>query len=287
MHTLHICGASGTFLLFGGFSVVAWAFLRALSLHLQICWDIVVGRYFHIFAQAVGWGLPVIVITASLVFSGVSFRFGATCHINHENSLAAFWIPILIMAGLAAVLQFTTFGYCIKVYLASLADNNTAGSSLPSTAGVSLTPRQAYRRVRRVIALQWRGITIVVIIIADVIFFSIVFVFQDVTTHAVREDPSLARDWFMCLIGSQGDKNECLGEAGVIVVNMATILAVLILLAVRPLWVVAFPSLTRCRTDSCDHTVDQRHMVAFLPGSKDHAHRLGRLIQVDPQGSQQ
>ncbi|KAL2757166.1 hypothetical protein ACRALDRAFT_1062782 [Sodiomyces alcalophilus JCM 7366] len=240
MHSLPICGVSGSFLLFGGFAGVVWAFLRALSLHLQICWDIVVGRYFHFFAQAAGWGLPAIAIVASFVFSGVSFRFGATCHINHENSLAAFWIPILIIAGLAAVLQFTTFGYCIKVYLASLADNNTAGSSLPSTAGVSLTPRQAYRRIRRVIALQWRGITIVVIIIADVIFFSIVFVFQDVTTHAVRKDPSIAADWTVCLVQAQGDKNECLEEAGVLVVNKATILAVLLLLAINGIWLLFF-----------------------------------------------
>lgn len=39
-------------------------------------------------AQAAGWGIPLVGIVLALVFSGVSFRFGVTCHINHPNSLA-------------------------------------------------------------------------------------------------------------------------------------------------------------------------------------------------------
>lgn len=236
MHSNHICGASGTFILFGGFAGVVWAFLRALSLHLQICWELVVGKYFHIFSQAAGWGVPTIAAVASLVFSGVSFRFGSTCHINHENSLAAFWIPLMVVSGLTAILQFATLGYCIKVYLASMLNSNRVtmvDSSLPSTGSGTITPHQAYRRVRRVIALQWRGITIVLIIIADVIFFSIVFVFQDVTVHRVREESHLASDWVNCLMRNKGDKDQCLDDAKILVVNEGTILAVLILLAVR------------------------------------------------------
>jgi hypothetical protein len=236
MESSKVCAASGTFLLLGGWAGVMWVFLRALSLHLQICWQVVVGRTFMIFSQVSGWGIPIIGIILAMVFSGVSFRFGATCHINHKNSLADFWIPLLIFAGLTVIIQFATFGYCIKVYLASLSDNSasTEGSSLPtySNSIITMTPRQAYRRVRRVIQLQWRGIAIVLIIITDVIFFSIIFVFQDNTVQAVHQDPAIARDWVICLVTNQGDKTKCFNQAGAIVLNIGTIMAVLLLLAV-------------------------------------------------------
>lgn len=237
METSKVCGASGTFIMLGGWAGVMWAFLRSLSLHLQICWQVLVGRNFMIFSQAAGWGVPILGIILALVFSGVSFRFGATCHINHENSLADFWIPLLIFAGLTVIITFATFGYCIKVYLAALSDNNAAStenSSLPTYTNsvVTMSPRQAYRRVRRVIYLQWRGIAIVMIIVADVIFFSIIFVFQDNVVQSVTHDPKIGADWIMCLIRESGDKNKCLNEAGDLVINLATMAAVLLLLTV-------------------------------------------------------
>jgi 7 transmembrane receptor (Secretin family) len=237
MATSSVCAASGTFLILGGWGGVLWVFLRALSLHLQICWQVVVGRNFMWFSQAFGWGIPGIGIILVLVFSGVSFRFGNTCHINHQNSLADLWVPLLVFSGLTIIIQFATFGYCIKVYLASLADNSasTEGSNLPSYTNSirTMTPKQAYRRVRRVIELQWRGIAIVLIIIADVIFFSVVFVFQDNTVQAVKNDSSIAGPWILCLLQNGGDKNACLKEAKALVVNMATVGAVLFLLAVN------------------------------------------------------
>ncbi|KAG6006458.1 hypothetical protein E4U43_000438, partial [Claviceps pusilla] len=204
MSSSKVCGISGSLLILGGWCGVMWAFLRSLSLHLQICWQVLVGQSFMFFAQAVGWGIPLLGITFALVFSGVSFRFGPTCHINHKNSLADLWIPLLIFAGATVILTFATFGYCVRVYLASLYDSSasTERSSLPAytTSGRAVSPRQAYRRVKRVIALQWRGIAIVLIIIADVIFFSVVFVFQDNVVQSVRSDPLVAEKWVTCLI---------------------------------------------------------------------------------------
>ncbi|KAJ3517335.1 hypothetical protein NM208_g14718 [Fusarium decemcellulare] len=244
MKTSQVCGASGTFLLLGGWAGVMWVFLRSVSLHLQICWQVLVGKNFMIFAQAAGWGVPILGIILALVFSGVSFRFGATCHINHSNSLADFWIPLLLFAGLTVIITFATFGYCMKVYLTSLSDNGASseGSSLPTyTQSIkTMSPRQAYRRVRRVIALQWRGIAIVLIIITDVIFFSVIFVFQDNVVQSVTDDPTLAADWVMCLVENKADKTKCLGEARSLVLNEATITAVLLLLALNGLWLLCF-----------------------------------------------
>ncbi|PHH90297.1 hypothetical protein CDD83_4065 [Cordyceps sp. RAO-2017] len=240
MRSNKVCGVSGTLLILGGWCGVMWAFLRSLSLHLQICWQVIVGRSFMVFAQAAGWGVPVLGIVLALVYSGVSFRFGATCHINHPNSLADLWIPLLVFAAATVVITFATFGYCVKVYLAALSDDSasTATSGLPtySNSVRTMTPRQAYRRVRRVVALQWRGIAIVLIIIADVIFFSVVFVFQDHIVQSVTEDPEVAKDWVVCLIGASGDKKQCLDRARSMVVNQATVSAVLLLLSLNGIW---------------------------------------------------
>lgn len=248
METSATCAASGTFIILGGWAAILWVFLRSLSLHLQICWQVVVGRNFLWFSQIVGWGAPVIGTILALTLSGVSFRFGNTCHVNHNNSLADMWIPLLVVGGLTLIIQFATFGYCIKVYLASLADNNATtenSAGLPSYTNSirTMTPRQAYRRVRRVLQLQWRGIATVLIIITDVIFFAIVFVFQDNTVQSIKNDPAVATGWITCLVENNGDKNPCLGEASGFVVSIATIGAVLILLAVRPL-PSPFPTLT-------------------------------------------
>lgn len=167
------------------------------------------------------------------------FYFQDTCHINHTNSLADFWIPLLAFAGATVIIQFGTFGYCIKVYISSLSDdsNTTNSSGLPSyTNSVrTVTPRQAYRRVRRVIELQWRGIAIVILIIADVIFFAVVFVFMDTNENAVAKNPSRAEPWLLCLIANPNDKNKCLPLAKSLVVNEATVMAVLLLLSVSNL----------------------------------------------------
>ena len=237
MQSSSVCAASGTLLILGGWVGVMWVFLRSLSLCLQICWQVVVGRSFMWMSHGIGWGIPILCTVLAIVFSGVSFRFGTTCHINHNNSLAVLWIPLLVFTCLTIVIQLVTFGYCIRVYLASLHDNgaSTENSGLPPYTNSirTMTPRQAYRRVRRVIQLQWRGIAIVLIIVTDIIFFSVVFVFEDNTVAAISTDPARATSWLLCLATHEGDKNQCFGDAAPFTVSEATASAVLVLLAVR------------------------------------------------------
>ncbi|KAL5596774.1 hypothetical protein BROUX41_006542 [Berkeleyomyces rouxiae] len=246
MSTSSVCAVSGTMIMLGGFAGATWVFLRALSLHLQICWQVVVGRSFMWTAQAIGWLIPTIIIAVALKYSGVSFRFGQTCHVNHDNSMADFWIPMLVFSGFTLVLQGATFIYCIKVYLASLNDSSSTtenSSNLPTHSlggSATISPRQAYRRVKRVIQLQWRGITIVLIILMDVIFFSVIFVYQDRTTEDVRNNPQRARDWIMCLFENNGDKASCTDKARDLAVALPTLVAVLILLAINGIWLLLF-----------------------------------------------
>lgn len=101
---------------------------------------------------------------------------------------------------------------------------------------MTVTPRQALRRVQRVVALQWRGIAIVLIIITDVIFFSVVFVLMDSSQLSVADDPGKSKNWLYCLMnsfnGGSGSKDECLPLAKDMVLSQATVSAVLILLSV-------------------------------------------------------
>lgn len=129
------------------------------------------------------------------------------------------------------------------MYLASLRDqSNTtteaSGSGLPSYNGTirSVSPRQAYRRVRRVIELQWRGIAIVLVIVADVVFFAVVFVVLDNQEESVIANPAKASHWTLCLIQAAGDKNQCLSLANRLIVSEATVMAVLVLLSLNGIW---------------------------------------------------
>jgi hypothetical protein len=229
------CAISGAFLLFGGWAAVIWVFLRALALHLQICWEVVPGDRFFYGALASGWLIPAIGLALTLSLTGVSYRFGSVCHINHKDALEDFWGPLLAFAALALVLQFITIGYCIHVYIRSRLDNKpTTNSSAPTYSGSvrTMSARQAYRRVKRVIQLQWRGATIVLVIIGEVIFFSVVFVSMDNSTQVNDELLRKATPWLTCLVDTQGDKTKCLKWAEDLVQPEGVVLAVLIILGV-------------------------------------------------------
>lgn len=247
------CAISGAFLLFGGLAIVIWVFLRALALHLQICWEVALGTRSFYGMLAFGWGIPVIGIALALSLTGVSFRFGNVCHINHKDALQAFWGPLLAFAALALVLQFITIGYCVQVYVKSLFDDKqtTNSSSQPPTYNGSVrttTARQTYRRVMKVVELQWRGASIVLVIIAEVVFFAVVFVSMDNSTQVNATLLQKAQPWITCLALRGGDKNQCLSLASGLVKTEGVVLAVLIVLGVRLL---LFPSTFLVTNDCC------------------------------------
>lgn len=146
----------------------------------------------------------------------------------------------------------------------------------------TMTPRQAYRRVRRVIQLQWRGIVIVLVIIADVIFFAIIFVFLDTTVQSIKTDPQKALAWAACLVGARGDKNKCLDLANKLVVNLPTVTAVLVLLAVS-----TYQCSVSIILNKLTSNIDEWHLVAFTTWPLVNVHRLGRVIFFSPWYSDQ
>ena len=261
MYSDMTCALSGAFLLFGGFAAIMWGeyivydlitailifegFLRSLSIHLQICWQVVTGKKFFWSSLIAGWGLPGLFLAIMLPLTGVSYRFGDTCHINHMKALQDYWGPLLAFAAISTILQFITFGYCIKVYIKSLINDGSANSTTQASSGLpshssrsgsvkTVTAGQAYRRVKKVIGLQWRGTAIVLIIIIDVVFLSIVFVQMDNTVTAAMHNLDKAEPWLLCLVFNGGNKTPCLDKvkrAG-LVANEDKVMAALVLLSV-------------------------------------------------------
>ena len=189
-------------------------------------------------------------MSITLPLTGTSYRFGSTCHINHPKALADFWGPLLAFAAISTILQFVTFGYCIKVYIRSLLEDGAANSTsnvssggLPSynsRAGSvkTITAKQAYRRIRKVIAIQWRGTAIVMIIIVNVVFLAIIFVQMDNTITDALHHLEQAQPWLLCLVMNQGNKTACLGKVREtnLVTGEPIVMAVLILLSLNGLW---------------------------------------------------
>lgn len=125
----------------------------------------------------------------------------------------------------------------MQVYIKSVMDNDAStghSSSLPSYAASmrTISARQAYRRVQRVVYLQWRGIAVVLTIIGNVVFFAVVFVSMDDAAYNSPENLERGEDWLACLATTAGDKNKCAEDASSLGPNEATVLAVLVLLSV-------------------------------------------------------
>lgn len=73
---------------------------------------------------------------------------------------------------------------------------------------------------------------VVTVIIADVIFFSVVFLqFEDVS-EKTPANTTKALMWLQCILKNNGDKNMCLEGASKISIPESTALAVIYLLSV-------------------------------------------------------
>lgn len=224
--------------------MAVWIFIRALSMHLQICWDVTPGKKFFYWAQGLGWSVAATFFTITITITGVSFRFGDVCHVNAAHSMQDLWGPLLAIAGGAMLIQISTFVYCIKVYLQNMfSDEKTetqSSAGLPSYTNSVRTrsARAVYRRVRKVLWLQWRGITIVVCILVDVIFFSVVFIWLNSLTSHATENINDLMPYLLCLINAykETDPNPepCFVLGQDLAVDESTVIAILMMLSVSP-----------------------------------------------------
>ncbi|KAI9372935.1 hypothetical protein BJX61DRAFT_410875 [Aspergillus egyptiacus] len=240
MHSSLSCAFTGAMLLFGGWVVVVFSFIRTIAFHLQVCWEVILGPKFMWGSFICGLGIPIVGTAIMLVLTGVSFRFGDVCHINIKNGLYDYWIPLIVFAGASLIMQFTTMGYCMHIYIKSVYDtaSTTEGSNMPSyTASVgTMTARQAYRRVRKILKLQWRSNCLVLVILANVLIFAVIFIRTDNKLEMTPENLARAQPWIYCLTVNRGDMTKCFDEAHEFGPNEPTLLALLILLTLVGFW---------------------------------------------------
>jgi hypothetical protein len=138
------------------------------------------------------------------------------------------------------MLTSDSFAYCINVYIKNMwSDDKTEtqnSSGLPSYTSSFRThsAKAVYRRVRKVVWLQWRSMLIVVFILADVVFFAITFVIMDgvITTVTQKHDINHIMPWLLCLFENGKATDQCLKLGQEALVNEGTVIAILMLLAV-------------------------------------------------------
>lgn len=185
---------------------------------------------------------------AAFYVSGSSYLLTGSCNIRgNHNDVAVLWGPVMAISVLTAGIQSATCLYCTRIFLRAVFEDRppTESSSLPQHArsGHSRTTgasaRQAYRRMVRVMQLQWRSILFVLVLISDVILFAAIFIAQDSKTAAAKANPQLVQSWLLCLITHAGDKNACLDRTGAIAVKSSAIATEYFMIGITGWWTLA------------------------------------------------
>lgn len=234
MHSSLDCAFSGAFVTFGLVSYVLWILVRAIFMHLQICWHFTPDKVSYVVANGVAWSVAVGLVSAALAKAGVSFRFGGYCLVN-VGSLSTYWGWLLGFGGLALFIQLATFGYCLKIYLSAavhLRNDPRMRSASIASSSRSRNARAAIKRINEVLLLQWRSLTLIALAIMTTAFVCIVFVvFDDKLTQQAFANTDALIPWILCLITTQ-DKNQCLNLTGPIIISENLAVATLYILAI-------------------------------------------------------
>ncbi|KAM3423785.1 hypothetical protein BST61_g1189 [Cercospora zeina] len=227
------CAFSGAFLAFGLMFYVVWVLIRSLFMHVQVCWNRIPDRISYIAANVAAFSITISLTTATLAHSGVSYRFGGYCHIN-VRSLATYWGWLFGFGGTACVLQIATMIYCIKVYLSSAwnkrNDPSNKSASIISSSRTQ-SARAKARRVRQVLILQWRSVTLAFLAVFTTAFVCVVFMIYDneLTVKAFDNVDKLI-PWILCLIETQ-DKDQCIQLTSPFIIPEKLVVATLFILS--------------------------------------------------------
>lgn len=207
-------------------------------------------------AVGFGVGVPIIFLSISLPISGVSYRLGNVCVPNQFSALATWFAWILIFAAISWIIQVVTILFCLWRFASSMVSGPVGkthmSKSSVSTADsgqtrvrTSLTPakkrRVAWRKIKRLLLLQWRSIVLAFIVANLTVYFGIVFIQQNLTTKILPGTENLTNvdlTWFVCLMSHNGDKNACLQQASGLGLAEGRAIGTLVLASVSssPLW---------------------------------------------------
>jgi hypothetical protein len=83
--------------------------------------------------------------------------------------------------------------------------------------------------------LQWRSIALVITILANVIYFSVIFVQLNNSLKLTPETTAKATPWLLCLVTYQ-DPTKCTAESKPVAIGEAKLVATMVLLAIANIW---------------------------------------------------
>jgi len=109
---------------------------------------------------------------------------------------------------------------------------SSAGLPSYTTSVRTRSARAVYRRVRKVLWLQWRGITIVVFILVDVIFFSVVFIWLNALTSHAKDNVQELFPFLLCLMKNPDKPDPCFPLGQDLAINESTVIAILMMLSI-------------------------------------------------------
>lgn len=270
MYTSQSCAWSGALLLFGGMGIVSWGrllfhsqigfadngvkvLMRSLYTHLRVVWGLELPRWYPLLSHAIGWALPGLGLAVSIPVTGVSYQVGPLCLLNKTASYATFFGWYLTFSAIAGLLQLSTTTYCLWIYVRSFRETTSQQSNTEPTTETSVDEvmkkkvqdsqtvsgmykkKHGWRRVKKVLMLQWRSIVLSMLVVASAIYFGAVYVVLSKTTQLQvtgANDAPAVLDWATCVVVNQGDKNACLDLAARFGVTEGGATAAFLLLAV-------------------------------------------------------
>ena len=203
--------------------------LRSLWTALRIMANFKHTELFRNISVYLGVGFPAIFLAVSLAISGVSYNLGDVCVPYNPSALGTWFAWVLFFATISWIVQLITILYCLWTFarFSFAGPRPTTGNSQKSTPTVasdgysehqtpSLTPRHrkriAWRKVQKVLVLQWRSVIMAFILVNLSIYFGIIFIEHTAasSTQIRTRGPSVDDlTWIACLMANNGDKTQC------------------------------------------------------------------------------
>lgn len=207
-------------------------FFRTLSLHLQVVWEISLGFKFFICSDAIVWAWTVLMVIIEYYFSGFSYQLGRMCQINYANGYATFWGELFAFGGLILFFQSWTICYTIRTAFRSTLPiswghrkNTSQGSSSINTK--LLRSSEVWRRIGKLLIMQWRFVLLVVAVFFHAIIISYALLGSE---RNFAHTPPGVREWMECVIAE--GKEKCLPKAANLLPTENVVVASLAMLAV-------------------------------------------------------
>ena len=123
---------------------------RTIYLHCQICWNLPVSKITLISLNVVGWLIPAILLGVAFIVAEINYTLSHHCSVRVDWVVRLLIIPILIEIGCALLVQFSTFIYCVNVYLRSLIEplplTNDSYGDMRATSVSGGSGRYPYRK---------------------------------------------------------------------------------------------------------------------------------------------